>query len=262
MVILCPGIILCPDKPIGQENGDYMGSYYVLEVANFDPALDQKVEQEEEEPHQEVPPLVVPVLDSDADNYYMLNTDDPTLSTERDGQEAAAYSSVRSSRGCYENTSIQQPPPTAVTTAPQSTSNVSPRLHPHLVIADDNELEENCQAGVKSEGKSSAYVNISPSDVTTSDSVRCSSVSGAYENIKPKQSSLSHQSLSASSLRSTAAVPSSSGSEVRMRRLAQQRQENYEVVPLGGLKINGVGKNRPSSTSVSPDNGTGTLARH
>ena len=193
--------------------------------------------------------------------YYMLNTEDPTLCLsdgegEGQGQEAA-YSFVPSTttgkthvavapsnRPSYENTPIFQASGGGV-----KTSNASPKLHPHLIIAGEGEIERVGQVGparVQSEGRASTYENVCPPGerdivpvpaalpvgVAKKESGRGrANPGGLYENV---------ELMSRPGTRNPAQNHAPSNA-ISNRRSAQQRKDVYEVVSLGGPKANGVG---------------------
>lgn len=226
----------------------YMGSYYVLEVGNFDdhlPPQDTGTEQGQAKQaldSQSSGVVAIPVPGELDGGYFLLNTDDPTLYTT--DENGATYSSVptRQNNSYYENTK-----PGAVSLIPQNAEVIEPpnwsvggvnsKLHPHLIIADEEELERACQAGIQSEGRASTYENVSPPEQTF------------YENIDlklhpPSSSNSNHAPCSSAGLERPG-----------VRRSVQQRKDVYEVVPIGGRKVNGARPKRNHGSHHSPENG-------
>lgn len=263
------------------DDEDYMGSYYVLEVGNFDhPPSPSSSSELNTSPCKAVPSgptsdsdsLVVAVPVEGQADYYMLNTDDPSLPNEGSqvGELSPTYSLV-SNRQNYQNMKVferssakivEDTPPVTLESTNQSSGF---KLHPHLIIANDEDLEKTRQTsyvGANSEGRTSAYENIvPPSDgsvvplpaaVAVSEGVAPdpagvdSTSGGTYENIKLLPSSPPDTSSTPNSTPSSTTVAERSG----MRRSAQQRREVYEVVPLKGRKVNGVGG--PNHSSKNP----------
>lgn len=220
-----------------------MGSYYVLEVGNFDPSPDTTgMKQEQLEPESDV---AVPVAGEDG--YFLLNTDDPSLKTDDPSSlntEKAAYSSVPS-RANYENANLAGFVATPSREVSHDTG-VSSKLHPHLQMVNEEELERSGLTGysrVKSEGRASTYENVCPPgerDVVPIPAAMAMGMAGStrqdrrtatpYENISIKPPPI----LNAG--RTHNHTPPVTRPEVK--RSSRQRRDVYEVVPSGSLKGN------------------------
>jgi hypothetical protein len=147
-----------------------MGSYYVLEVGNFDreqsPATTESGQSGHasdlagmEPGHQPQGLGSSPVSVPGDGGYYLLNTEDPTLADE----DGVAYSFVpQSLLTNYVNAVIVEPGIVSVTpkSEPSQARGPSPRLHPHLIIADDADIGQSCCEGIRSDGRASMYENV------------------------------------------------------------------------------------------------------
>lgn len=251
-----------------------MGSYYVLEVGNFDPGrspsplsaagteliqsdreLDQAgMEQCHSARSIDSGPMAVP----GEGGYFMLNTNDPSLS-EDDGN---VYSYVPQTRLTNYVNVLKQG---VVSVSPKvTTGKASPKLHPHLIMAGGEDMDKTGQSGfgsIQSEGRASMYENVCPPGEReilptpaaavgmAPESAESANLDGRsmYENIslKPRPSP----------------DPSSTHNHVEcpeVKRSVQQRQNAYETIKLGSRTVNGgEGSGNRHSNCQSPDNGTG-----
>ena len=226
-----------------------MGSYYVLEVGNFDqsPGL-SGMEQGQAGVEQGQAGM-----DPDDENggYFVLNTDDPSLSiTNEDG---SVYSSVPSRLKNYENALVFQPSAVSASAPKDSQS----KLHPHLVIANEDELERSGQASslVKSEGRASMYENVCPPTEREAVPVpvAASSVGVALEPGKvggtADNKSVSYENINLRQHSAVSDISPAYSQVTKVKRSAQQRKEVYEVVPIRGQKVNGIGSRHSSNRS-------------
>lgn len=168
----------------------------------------------------------------------MLNTSDPTPS-----DDMAAYSCVSTSRiSNYENTvlaRIKAPPVPVV----KDVGGANLKLHPHLIIAEDGDLDKDCLAGVQSVGKVSTYENVCPPGEREMLPIPAavgvaSGFSQVPKKIAEKRSVYENVDLRPHPTPDTGPAHNSS----HPRPPAQQRRNVYEEVEIGGRKVNGQGR--------------------
>ena len=218
--------------------------------------------------------------------YYILNTNDPSINIQneerakdthasRDGHLESSYGGVgvvstggESGKGAY-STVLTQNYENVLTRKSGSKVTGDPRVHPHMIITDDEDPKRTCQTGysrLSSQGR--AYENISTlgesEAVVPVPVVGVASVNGVdrnkgimYENIPLKSVPLTDSSTTINSTPRTAttAMERSEGRRSEVRRSRHQRKDVYEMVSIGGRKSNGNDVSNRHSNSHTSDNG-------
>ena len=226
-----------------------MGSYYVLEVGNFDDETTPTSRMEPGPSEREPGSVAIPVAGEGG--YYMLNTTDPTPSDDN-----AAYSCVSTGRlSNYENTVPVKPSVPVV----KDVGGANSTLHPHLIIAEEGDLDKNGVAsctGIRSVGKSSTYENVCPPvergmlPIPAAGGVGVASAGGvgvaSASSRVPKNTAVKRSVYENVDLRPHPTPDAGPAHNTT------QRRNVYEAVEIGGQKVNGQGRH---SNCLSPENG-------
>lgn len=258
----------------------YQGSYYVLEVGNCDETSDSSATSTSN--HASVTDhRYLGVSDSTSTNeivplagengYFMLNTDDPSLSIGNEGEEEDVYSHVATTRRAakYENISKfsafqkkeeSSKVTTSIVDGDNKRSSVPP-LHPHLVMVELADNEEGSEtSSVHSGARGSMYENM---DTPTSRKATPTEAGQdrfvhSYENIQPRLS-LTPPPDSSSTSNPTPFANTTALERPVVKRSAQQRRDVYEIVPIKSRasKVGDMGgASHQGNMSASPENGT------
>ena len=256
-----------------------MGSYYVLEVGNFDPVqsplpasgteseeLDLRPDAAGMEPgHSPRNPGSSPVPVPGEGGYFMLNTTDPE-------EDMEAYSYVPKSRVTnYVNAAVLKPGVVSVSPkmSPKVTAGrqggASPRLHPHLVMAGEQDMDRTGQSryeGIQSDGRASMYENVCPPGEREVLPVPAAAVVGSAESAVVDRRSM-YENVASEAHHSPSPAPSPSPGPLysqvnrsEVKRSARQRQEVYEPIQLKGRKVNGHSNPQSPDTGKSVPQGT------
>lgn len=253
----------------GGESSDAMGSYYVLEVGNFDPVQSPA---STESGHSDPAPDAAGTEPAGScavpgeGGYYMLNTNDPTLSED----SGDSYSYVPQCRlANYVNAVVLKPGVVSVGAKAIPPSHqeggATPKLHPHLIMAGEEEMDKTGQASsvsVRSEGRASRYENVCPPGEREVLPVPAAAVGVASQGSRVALSATEdtrgmYENVSLKPRPSRSSGTSNSHSEnPEVKRSDQQRQNVYEVIGFGGRKVNGgEGLQNRHSNCQSPENG-------